>query len=190
MNAIIFVPVVRQALGLRQGAAVVHFRLGAAEFRLFGAILLLLLVTFVLAVGLRLLEFGLGLVTSGRGVAIGIVAALIVLATSLAFVYAIVRLGFLILPVTVAEEQISLVRGWIVTKGNFWRIFAVVLAIGIPIALLGARLIATQLYGVHAYDPLSLLIAAVVLSAAAAVAGFVPARRASAIEPMKALRSE
>jgi predicted permease len=64
------------------------------------------------------------------------------------------------------------------------------LAIGIPIALLGARLIATQLYGVHAYDPLSLLIAAVVLSAAAAVAGFVPARRASAIEPMKALRTE
>ena len=135
LNAIIFVPVVRQALGLRQGAAVVHFKLGAAEFRLFGAILLLLLVTFVLAVGLRLLEFGLGLVTSGRGVAIGIVAALIVLATSLAFVYAIVRLGFLILPVTVAEEQISLVRGWIVTKGNFWRIFAVVLAIGIPIAI-------------------------------------------------------
>ena len=66
---------------------------------------------------------------------IGIVAALIVLVTSLAFVYAIVRLGFLILPVTVAEEQISLVRGWIVTKGNFWRIFAVVLAIGIPIAI-------------------------------------------------------
>jgi len=64
------------------------------------------------------------------------------------------------------------------------------LAIGIPIAMLGARLIATQLYGVHAYDPLSLLIAAVVLSAAAAVAGFVPARRAATIEPMQALRSE
>ena len=64
------------------------------------------------------------------------------------------------------------------------------LAIGIPIALLGARVIATQLYGVHAYDPLSLLIAAAVLSLAAAVAGFVPARRAASIEPMKALRSE
>jgi ABC-type antimicrobial peptide transport system permease subunit len=64
------------------------------------------------------------------------------------------------------------------------------LAIGIPIALLGARVIATQLYGVHAYDPLSLLIAAAVLSLAAAIAGFVPARRAASIEPMKALRSE
>jgi ABC-type antimicrobial peptide transport system permease subunit len=64
------------------------------------------------------------------------------------------------------------------------------LAIGIPIALLSARMMATQLYGVHAYDPVSLLIAAVVLSAAAAIAGFVPARRASTIEPMQALRSE
>ena len=64
------------------------------------------------------------------------------------------------------------------------------LVIGIPTAVLGARLIATQLYGVHAYDPLSFLIAACVLSMAAAVAGFVPARRASTIEPMNALRSE
>ena len=64
------------------------------------------------------------------------------------------------------------------------------LAIGVPIAVLGARLIASQLYGVRAFDPLSLLIAAIVLSMAAAVAGFVPARRASTIDPMKALRSE
>jgi predicted permease len=64
------------------------------------------------------------------------------------------------------------------------------LATGIPVAVLGAHLIATQLYGVRAYDPLSLLIAVSFLSAAAALAGFVPARRASTIEPMKALRSE
>jgi len=76
-----------------------------------------------------------------------------------------------------------------VMRGAFWQVL-LGLAIGIPVALLGARLIATQLYGVHAYDPLSLLIAACVLSAAAAVAGFVPARRASTIDPMKALRSE
>jgi len=64
------------------------------------------------------------------------------------------------------------------------------LAIGIPIALLGARLVATQLYGVRAYDLPSLLLAAIALSSAAAVAGFVPARRAATIEPMQALRSE
>ena len=64
------------------------------------------------------------------------------------------------------------------------------LAIGIPIALLGGRLIASQLYGVRAWDPISLFLAVFVLSVAAAVAGFVPAHRASTIEPMQALRSE
>ena len=64
------------------------------------------------------------------------------------------------------------------------------LAIGIPIALLGGRYIADQLYGVRAYDPVSIAIAVVVLAAAAALAGFIPARRAASIEPMEALRTE
>ena len=64
------------------------------------------------------------------------------------------------------------------------------LAIGIPVAILGARLMADQLYGVRFYDPLTLVAAVVVLAACAAVAGFVPARRAANIEPMVALRTE
>ena len=64
------------------------------------------------------------------------------------------------------------------------------LALGIPIALLGARLVRSQLYGVHIYDALTLFVAVAALSASAAVAGFVPARRAASIEPMKALRIE
>jgi len=64
------------------------------------------------------------------------------------------------------------------------------LALGIPIALLGGRLMRSQLYGVHAYDPLTLSIAVVALGASAAVAGFIPARRAASVEPMKALRVE
>ena len=64
------------------------------------------------------------------------------------------------------------------------------LAIGIPVALLGGRLMRTQLYGVKIYDPATLAIAVVVLSAFAALAGFIPARRAASIEPMKALRTE
>lgn len=67
---------------------------------------------------------------------------------------------------------------------------AVGLAIGIPIALIGGRLISSQLYDVKAYDPLTLLGAVLVLSASAALAGFIPARRAASIEPMKALRIE
>jgi ABC-type antimicrobial peptide transport system permease subunit len=64
------------------------------------------------------------------------------------------------------------------------------LAIGVPVALLGGRLMRSQLYGVRTYDPLTLLGAIVVLSVAAAFAGFLPARRAASIEPMNALRTE
>lgn len=64
------------------------------------------------------------------------------------------------------------------------------LLIGVPGALVGARFMADQLYGVKAYDPASLLAAVAVLAAAAVSAGFIPARRASRIEPMVALRSE
>jgi len=64
------------------------------------------------------------------------------------------------------------------------------LAIGIPVALLGGRLMRTQLYGVKIYDPITLVLAVTILSAFAALAGFIPARRAASIEPMKALRIE
>ncbi len=64
------------------------------------------------------------------------------------------------------------------------------LAIGIPIALVGGHYMADQLYSVRSYDPASLAIAIAVLALAAALAGFIPARRAASIEPMKALRTE
>ena len=64
------------------------------------------------------------------------------------------------------------------------------LAIGIPVALIGGRLMKTQLYGVSTYDPATIAGAVVVLAAAAALAGFIPARRAASIEPMNALRTE
>ncbi|NYF89837.1 ABC transporter permease [Tunturiibacter empetritectus] len=64
------------------------------------------------------------------------------------------------------------------------------LAIGVPIAIFGARAMADQLYGVRSYDPVSLLIAVAVLLGSATVAGFIPARRAANIEPMTALRTE
>jgi predicted permease len=64
------------------------------------------------------------------------------------------------------------------------------LVIGIPVALLGGHFMASQLYGVRTYDPLTLAGAVTVLSAFAGIAGFIPARRAASIEPMNALRTE
>lgn len=49
---------------------------------------------------------------------------------------------------------------------------------------------ASQLFEVRPWDPVSMAIAIAVLSAAAALAGFIPARRAASIEPMEALRIE
>ena len=64
------------------------------------------------------------------------------------------------------------------------------LALGIPAALFAGHLMKSQLYGVGTYDPLALCAAAVVLALCAAIAGFIPARRAASIDPMKALRTE
>jgi predicted permease len=64
------------------------------------------------------------------------------------------------------------------------------LAIGVPVALLGGHFMASQLYGVRTYDPLTMAAAILILSAFAAIAGFIPARRAASIEPMNALRTE
>jgi macrolide transport system ATP-binding/permease protein len=64
------------------------------------------------------------------------------------------------------------------------------LAVGLPAALAGGRLIASQLFGVRSWDPPALATAAVILSLSALVAGLVPARRAASIDPLPALRSE
>jgi ABC-type antimicrobial peptide transport system, permease component len=64
------------------------------------------------------------------------------------------------------------------------------LAIGIPAALLGVRFVEAQLYEVDGVDSAVLLTAILALVAAAAFAGFIPARRAASTEPAQALRTE
>lgn len=64
------------------------------------------------------------------------------------------------------------------------------LLLGIPAALAAARLIRGQLYGVGTADPVTILLTSALLVAVAAVAGYIPARRASSVAPMTALRRE
>jgi predicted permease len=64
------------------------------------------------------------------------------------------------------------------------------LAIGIPAALAGGRLLASQLYQVKSYDPFILGAAALILAGCAILAASVPARRASRVDPIVALRHE
>jgi putative ABC transport system permease protein len=64
------------------------------------------------------------------------------------------------------------------------------LAAGIAGSLAATRLLAGLLFGVGARDPFTLAAAALVLGAVAALAGWLPARRASRLDPARVLRSE
>ena len=64
------------------------------------------------------------------------------------------------------------------------------LAIGVPVAFGSSRFVESFLYGVKANDPAALGIALGTLVVAAMIAGYAPARRASRIDPMIALRHE
>jgi predicted lysophospholipase L1 biosynthesis ABC-type transport system permease subunit len=64
------------------------------------------------------------------------------------------------------------------------------LAIGVPVAFLCVRYIQSQLYEIKGLDIAVLIGSIVVLVTAAALAGLIPARRASSIDPARALRIE
>ena len=81
------------------------------------------------------------------------------------------------------------------------QVLAVVMQEGLTLAALGvaagvfaslavSRLLAAQLYGVHPHDPATYAAAVAVLGAAAALACWLPARRALTASPMEALRAE
>jgi predicted permease len=76
-----------------------------------------------------------------------------------------------------------------VMRGALWQVL-IGLALGIPAALFAGHLMASELYGVGEHDPLALAGGTLMLALCAAVAAFLPARRAASIEPMKALRIE
>jgi ABC-type antimicrobial peptide transport system permease subunit len=63
-------------------------------------------------------------------------------------------------------------------------------AFGIPAALFTGRLMTSLLFHESSYDPWAFSGAILLLAICAAVAGFIPARRAASIDPMRALRTE
>jgi predicted permease len=77
----------------------------------------------------------------------------------------------------------------LVLKGAFVQI-GIGLAIGIPATILAGYAMTTQLFGVKPYAPDILLVTTLVLSLAALVATVLPARKAAALEPIRALRTE
>ena len=76
-----------------------------------------------------------------------------------------------------------------VLRGAFGQV-GIGLALGIPVAIGAGYLMASQLFGVRPWDPLLLSAAALLLGLAALIAAIVPARRATRVDPVVALRHE
>ena len=78
---------------------------------------------------------------------------------------------------------------WMVLRESLL-VVACGLAAGLPCALLLSRYVAGMLFGVKAYDAATIASTLLIMAAAGALAGFLPARRASRISPIRALRYE
>lgn len=74
--------------------------------------------------------------------------------------------------------------------GETLRLVVIGLLIGIPAGMAASRLIASELYGVKPDDALAIILPSAVMAAIAALAAWLPARRASRVDPMTALRHE
>jgi predicted permease len=78
---------------------------------------------------------------------------------------------------------------WMVLRQSLL-LTSVGLVIGIPAAIAGARVLRSLLFGLTPNDPSSFVVAAVIMLVAASAAAYFPARRASRVDPVIALRVE
>jgi macrolide transport system ATP-binding/permease protein len=67
---------------------------------------------------------------------------------------------------------------------------AIALAVSVPVALAASRLVESFLFGMKRNDPLALAAGVLTMVGAMLLAGYLPARNASRIDPMTALRHE
>ena len=74
--------------------------------------------------------------------------------------------------------------------GQGMRLAAIGLALGLLVAFAGTRLLASLLFGVSSHDPLTFGAVSLILAMAAVLACYIPARRATKVDPIIALRYE
>jgi predicted permease len=78
---------------------------------------------------------------------------------------------------------------WLVLSEVTWMV-GLGVAIGVPLTLVLSRLVQSQLFELSSHDPTALFASATVLATVALLAGYLPARRATRVDPMVALRYE
>jgi hypothetical protein len=130
------------ALGQKTGSPYFYFSLAKPVWRLIGATLLVMLALIAVAIAYTLVAAASGWLLrmaltayASQIVGSAVTGILILIALAIAycgFIYCAVRFFFLLAPVTLAEERISLNRAWTLTKRNFWRCFLIMLSILVP----------------------------------------------------------
>ena len=76
-----------------------------------------------------------------------------------------------------------------IMREGFIMLFSGVI-IGLLLAIASAKILSGILYGVHALDPIAFTVAALVMTSAVLIATWLPARRATRVNPIQALRTE
>src|SRR5262245_32918192 len=84
--------------------------------------------------------------------------------------------------------QVGAVLRMIMREGSIMLVSGV--SIGLLLAIATAKILSGLLYGVRALDPIAFTVAPLVLTIAALIATYLPARRATRVDPVQAFRSE
>lgn len=119
---------IREILAPTEGAPFFAFPPPAPVFRTVGGLFALLGLFLIFAMAMGILVVVLDkLMPAGSMVAVALCLG--------ALLYFGLRLGFLLIPATIAEEKLGLVRSWQLTNGHFWKLLAIILATTVPVSL-------------------------------------------------------
>lgn len=133
-----------ESLGVREQRSYVYWLIGAPVWKMLLAFVLcylamILFALFVSLIGVVLVAVAfLVMKTSDPQLLIGIVTLLIMGVVLLSMFFAAVRFGFLMAPVVIAERRVNPFRAWKLSKGNFWRLFAIFFVSFLPFIVLYA----------------------------------------------------